>query len=61
MLNASASLSSRNPVGLSSQASAMAEDEILVCDDPLISVEYRSAMVGVLGKKALITAREDLP
>ena len=44
-----------------SQASTMVQDEILVCDDPLISVEYRSAMVGVLGKKALITAREDLP
>jgi CO/xanthine dehydrogenase FAD-binding subunit len=43
-----------------SRASEMSQEEILVCDDPLISVEYRSAMVGVLTKKALKTAREDL-
>ncbi len=43
-----------------SQASDMAREEILVCEDPLISIEYRSAMVGALTKKALTIAKEDL-
>ena len=43
-----------------SSASEIAQEEILVCDDPLISITYRSAMVGVLTKNALKTAREQL-